>query len=489
MRTVTLYIALLLPFLMMSQQNQTMYFMHVPQANITNPAIYSTCKLTISGLLVPVSGQLMPPIYMNYNNNGFAYKDFIHRGTGFRSDSLIMDFPNLIDKMRKVNYISLETHIPWINVSYLWKNWYFSFGITDKFNAMVSIPRDLAVLAWEGNGKSLLGQKALLSFLGTNINWHREYAIGAATVIDKKWTVGGRAKLLFGKSNLWFKNNRFTWHTNNDDFSYTFDIDMDIRASQPFYDITKLIYDYANDSIMFEMDTLINMDDITFNDIRKKVVFNAKNKGLGIDLGAQYKYSNKITLYASLLDFGFIRYKQNAEVINAKGNFYFDGWDIQPYFNKDDSVINAHTQQFVDSVIKIFDPKHQSKAYNYWLPSRLYIGGTYQLTEKYNVGVLLRNEFFLKRLHSAITISGNAKFTKWFSGNVSYTVQNNSFKHLGLGFALKFGFYQWYMVSDNIFGFIFPQSTRNVNLRMGLNMMFGCKKKETSTMLNTNFMQ
>ncbi len=489
MRIIILFILVFISKNLLSQQNQTLYFMSVPQANITNPAIYSHCKLTITGLLVPVSGQLIPPIYFNYNNNGFAYKDFIHRGTGIRSDSLILDFPNLIKKMRKVNYISFETNIPWFNVSYIWKNWYFSFGITDKINIIASIPKDLVVLAWEGNGKSLLGEKAFLSFLGANLNWHREYAIGTATILNKKFTVGGRAKLLLGKSNLWFKNNKITWHTNNDNFSYTFDVDMDIRGSEPFYDITKFVYDYNNDSLMFEMDTLINMDDVTFNDIRKKVFFNTKNKGIALDLGTTYNYNDKITLYASLLDFGFIRYKQNAEIIKAKGSFYFDGWDIQPYFQKNDSVINAHTEQFVDSVVKLFNPEHQNKAYNYWLPSRLYIGATYKLTEKYNIGILLRNEYFLKRLHSGITISANAKLTKWFTGNLSYTVQNNSFKHLGLGFAIKFGFYQWYMVSDNIFGFIFPQSNRTINLRMGMNMIFGCKIKETSTMLNTNFIE
>ena len=37
-----------------AQQNQTLYFMSVPQANITNPALYGPCRLTISGLLIPV---------------------------------------------------------------------------------------------------------------------------------------------------------------------------------------------------------------------------------------------------------------------------------------------------------------------------------------------------------------------------------------------------------------------------------------------------
>jgi len=466
-----------------------MYFMSVPQANITNPAIYGPCKITISGLLVPVSGQIIPPLYLNYNNNGVSYKQFIHKGTGVNSDSLIFDFPNLIDKMRKVNYVGFETQIPWINLSYIWKNWYFSFGVNDKINAMISIPKDLAVLGWEGNGKSLLGNEAFLSYLGANIDWHREYYVGAATSINSKWTVGARAKLLFGKANLWFKNDQLTWKTDQDDFAYTFDADMEIHASQPFFDITKFEYDYLNDSLMFEMDTVLNPDDMEFKDVLKKVVFNKKNKGIALDLGAKYVFNNKITLYGSLLDFGFIRYKQNADGLKAQGKFYFDGWDIQPYFQADDSVIEAHADAFRDSVIKLFDPTLINKAYNYWLPSKLYLGGTYQLTEKYNVGALFRGEYYLRRVHAALTLSGNARFTKWFSSSISYTVQNNSFTNLGLGFALKFGWYQWYMASDNVFGFVWPQSTRNINLRMGLNMIFGCKKKENSTMLNTNFME
>ena len=84
----------------------------------------------------------------------------------------------------------------------------------------------------------------------------------------------------------------------------------------------------------------------------------------------------------------------------------------------------------------------------------MYLGATYQLTEKYNVGALFRGEYYLRRVHAALTLSGNTRFTKWFSSSISYTVQNNSFTYLGLGFALKFGWYQWYMASDNVFGFV-----------------------------------
>jgi hypothetical protein len=41
--------------------------------------------------------------------------------------------------------------------------------------------------------------------------------------------------------------------------------------------------------------------------------------------------------------------------------------------------------------------------------------------------------------------------------------------------------FQFFMISDNIWGFIWPQATQNVNFRMGINLVFGCKKKEVTT--------
>jgi hypothetical protein len=41
-------------------------------------------------------------------------------------------------------------------------------------------------------------------------------------------------------------------------------------------------------------------------------------------------FYNKITLYGSLLDVGFIRYKQNADGLKAKGIFYLTDGIFNP---------------------------------------------------------------------------------------------------------------------------------------------------------------
>ncbi len=482
--TSTIFLFLVVSFFnVKAQQDQTLYFMHrVPQSNLLNPAIQNECKYYFSGILLPIVGQVLPPLHVNYNNNGFALNQLIRPGTGSKSDSLVFDIPYTLDKLRKVNYISYEQNVDWFTAGYRWKKWYFTFSLADKLNFNLSFPKDLVTLAWEGNGKSLLGKEAFLSFLGAGFNWYREYAIGASTTIKNKWTVGGRAKLLFGKENLWFKSHQLTWKTDQEDYSYTFKADWEVYSSQQFYDITKLEMDYANDSMMFEMDTLLNMDNITTKEI-KGIIFDSHNPGGAIDLGFKYVFNNKINIYGSALDIGFIRYKNNVNAVKADGEFYFDGWNVQPYIDNPDSVGAAYTDHFKDSVIKIFEPQLIKKAYSYWLTPKIYLGGTYSLNNKINIGLLMRGDVFLKRLHGGITLSANANLKKWFAPTLSYTVENNSFKQVGAGVLFKIPWMQFYLVTDNVFAFIWPEATRNINFRLGINLLFGCDKKSSSTLV------
>ncbi len=462
--------------ILFAQQDQTLYFMHrIPQSNVLNPAIQNECKIYLSGMLLPIVGQVMPPIHFNYNNNGFALNQFIRKGTGAQADSLIFDFPNLLTKLKTVNYLSIETDINLLSAGYRWKNWYFTFNLTEKLAAQASFPKDLVTLAWEGNGKSFLGKEASLSYFGAGFNWYREYALGASKTIGNKWTVGGRAKLLFGKENLWFKSQQLTLKTDADDYSLTVKSDWEVHSSNHFIDIKKLQMDYLKDSLMYE--------DTIFNPNAKKIMMENKNPGGAIDLGFKYVYNNKINFYGSILNIGFIHYTNNTNGVKSSGEYYFDGINIQPLFNKNDSVGNAYLDQFKDSIIKTFEPTLNHKSYNYWLSPKMYLGGTYTLNEKLNFGLLFRGDIFLKRLHGGVTLSANANLTKWFMGTLSYTVENNSFKQVGAGVLFKIPWFQFYIVTDNVCGIIWPQATRNLNFRLGINMLFGCDKMKTSTLV------
>jgi len=69
---------------------------------------------------------------------------------------------------------------------------------------------------------------------------------------------------------------------------------------------------------------------------------------------------------------------------------------------------------------------------------------------------------------------------KWLGGTASVTVMNNQFTNIGLGLVIKGGPVQLFLASDNIWGFVWPQSARNFNFRWGINWRFGCSQEDNS---------
>lgn len=483
-----IYISISILFLIMfsnaikAQVDNTLYFMtNVPETSFQNPAINSNCKIYVSGLGIPLAGQILPAMHFNYDNTSFAFRDAIYKGSGNLSDSLVTAFNsvddgnNFINKLNKRTYIRTELDINLLSVGYKFKDYYFSVGARERVEARMSFSHDLIQIMHEGNGNSFLGKDADIGGFGATATHFREYDLGASKIINKKLTVGVRAKILFGKENFWTEKNNLTWNTNETDYAYNFDADMEFHISQPSYEINKFEYDYENDSLMLEDKTISNINP-------KDVIMNNKNFGLGIDIGAIYKYNEKITLFASITDLGYIKWKNNTSTFKVNGKFTFDGYDIQPFFTMEDSIVQENNENFKDSVIQIFMPEYNNQAYISHLTPKFFVGGTYNITEKINAGLLLRGEVFQNKLHSSVTLSGNANFKKWFSASISYSIMNNSYTNLGIGLMAKAGFAQFYIVTDNILA-IWPQATQTINFRMGINLLFGCKTIENNSLI------
>ena len=478
MKKIIVVIGVLLFFTKINaQQDLSLYYQEwLPQSTISNPAIQNECKAYFGGLALPIVGQVLPNMHFNYSNNNWSYKDLVHS-----RDTMILIDNNSIETMlkniRHVNYITMETHLPYLYGGYkINDKYYVTFGVTDKVDFKYSMPRDLLVLAWEGNGKQFLGNTIDFTGLGIDFTYYREYALGFSWKINDKWTVGIRPKMLFGKMNIYTCSSNITWETNADDYSYLIHSDVEVNISQPFYEITKFDYDYENDSLIYE-DTVYDVNP-------KKMIFNNHNFGLGVDLGAIYKVNDKITLYASALDLGYIKWKTNPQTLKIKGDFLYDGYNVRPFLEENDSINDANADQFRDSVIHIFEPQYQKNTYTSYLTPKIYVGGTYQWKEFLNFGALARFEFYRYVLHPSLTLSANSRLTNWFGATMSYTIMNRSFLNIGLGLIFKIGPVQMFVASDNFWGFIWPQSTRNMNIRMGTNIRIGCKKYEGATLIH-----
>lgn len=423
-----------------AQQNLTMYNLEaVPQRMYVNPAFMPSNSKIYIGL------PILSSEYLNFSNSGFKYSDLIkHRG-----DSLYVDYENMLGKLSQNNYFSVAYQPDLLSFGFKVKKNYFSFNATEKVNLRFRYPKNFMEFIWKGNG-GLLGEEVNLNF-GVNFSHYREYAIGFSREIDDKLTVGGKVKYLYGMENVWTERSDVSITTDPAYFAMTAKSDIKINTS----------------GVDSSSTTNINVKDY---------LFKKKNRGLGIDLGGVYKYNDKFTFSASLIDLGFIKWKDgitNYQSKNPDGEFTYQGMDLNELVN-DDSTTNA-TDVILDSLEEIFKIDEAHTNYKTNLSTQIYLGTNYSITEKSNAGILLYAQIFDKAVHPGIALSYNQKVGKWLSFSGSYSIYNRSYNNLGLGLALNGGPVQFYIVSDNVLGAIFPQNTKNLHLHFGINLMFGRK--------------
>lgn len=480
MKKIGLIIVSLLVLSSMSviaQQANTLYYMdRVFQAQTVNISQMPANKVQVSGLIVPVFGQLPPMLYFNYGNNSFKYNHIIHKGEGYRADSLVTDLPLLMSKVRKTTSIRNELRLDYINVSVRSKNnSVINVTLADRILFGFGLPYDFFEFVINGNRPYMLeGKPHDLSKLSINASYFHELGVGFTSQVGEKFSVGGRLKLLFGVADISTDVTTLELETDPQNYFITATANMKIRKSTNLMNIVT-----RGDSTSVETDFS--------TEALKAALTSFGNFGVGLDLGFTYNITPKISVSFSATDLGFINWNQNATVASAKGDYTFEGVELE--FNKgdDDKVgfgldtLRYTTEHIIDTVVDLFDMNFADKNYMSWLPSNIYLGATYQLHEKIGFGVLYRGEFYRKNYIQALTISANSNITHWLSLHASWSYMNNTAANFGLGFSARLGCFTWYMVTDDLIGMIFPQKAKTLNIHMGCNMTFGHPKKQLKT--------
>ncbi len=440
---ILLAISLLINGQIFSQQNLTLYNMEVvPQRMYANPAFFPSYSKVNIGL------PMLSSQYFNFSNSGFKYSDLVkHRS----DDSLYIDYDNMLSKLKSNNYLTTAYQPDLLSFGFAIQKNYFSFNMTEKMNIRFRYPKGFMEFIGKGNG-GMLGEQVNFNF-GIDAIHYREYGFGYSRKINDKLTIGGKFKYLYGMENIWTEKSDISLTTNPNDFAITAQANLKINTS---------------------IDTSFGGNGFSAG----KYAFGKKNRGMGIDLGGVYKLNKKFTFSGSLIDLGFIKWKQDVttyQSANPDAKFTFKGLDMNQLINTDSS--KNPTKIVTDSIIKIFKIDTIHTSYTTKLSSQLYLGANYNFTEKINTGVLFYGQFFDKKIHPALALSFNQRLGRWLNYSISYSMYNRSYNNFGLGLGLNLGPIQLYMVSDNVLGAIFPQNTKNIHLHFGVNLTFGRGKK------------
>jgi hypothetical protein len=429
-----------------AQQSNTLFFMHsVPQSNFMNPAVQAECRWFIG---LPV----ISSVHVNLANNGFTVNQILES-----QDEGVYTFnaDNLVNKLARTNYLSSEVYTHLLAIGHKRKDYYFTLSIRERDDFIAFYPRDLFAFAYRGNTQ-FEGEWISLDGTGGQFNHFREYALGVSKKVDDYRTYGIRGKLLFGKLNLNTRRSTIGLYTQENTFDLIFLNDININGSLPvsleiddrgYYTITDQYYTTISD-----------------------IILNRRNIGIAFDAGFISEFDEKITFSGSILDVGAIFYRSNLTNYNVEGEFFYDGplgdtIETESYFN---DIINTFTESSIIS----------RNSYIYFLQPRILIGATYRMNDRINFGGLITGKIYRQKVQSGLMLSANTRFARYFAASLSWSYLHRSFNNLGAGLAVGRMPIQFYIISDNFLGMIWPQSTKNLNLRFGMNIIFGCYRKE-----------
>ena len=432
----------------------------------------------VSGILVPIIGQLPPSMYIHVQNSAFNWSNIFHYGKGKKSGDgpLYLDIDNFMSSFNKAksDQIRFSTHIDLFDLGFRGKSGIFwTVNLTEKINFAAALPYDLCGLILDGNGPYMRENKAVdMTKLGLDFTVYTEFGVGAGFKLGDKVNVGIRGKFLLGHANVGTDIKKLTMMTDNENYNLTFDADATARMSLPLILAESSVF--SKDSVNAVLDT-VNMKDAKFY---LKHAFG--NYGGAADIGISYKPIEQLNVFLSVKDLGAIRWNNNSQQIQSKGKFVFEGVLVKPLESDTatfEDLIKEIPKRLADTLLTKFEPEFMdAKAYTTMLPTTFYVGAEYILNSKLQVGALYRGEIFKKNYAQSATVYLNAPLTSWVSLHASYTIANHTFDNVGAGLTLRGGPLLWYFACDNVLGAVLPYKTRMTNIRMGLNFIFDYKQ-------------
>jgi len=369
----------------------------------------------------------------------------------YAQDTFMLNLDGIEAALQNKNHINFETEFSVFNFGLsIYNNMFVTFGINYKLFENFQYPKALMELR-RGNYRE---DNTPLSFdLGQNFNFYREIFAGFSMEVTPEITVGGRLKYLQGIANISTSSMKIDWYTETHQdsmYDWTFESDFEINASVPIeWDIEH------NDDDQIEEIIIDSTYFDEFSSFYKDFLF-PKNTGFAVDLGVEYNLLDRFLFSASVVDLGFINWKQNPVTLTQEATFVFDGLDISKYIGSlddatavDSTIGERIISDIVDTLMNVFNPDIERTKYRKGINPKIYLGANAKVTEWLDFGFLYRGMFFNKELYSSYTLSANTNFFKGWSYSVSYSLMDGLANNLGMGLAYKVGPFQMYFITDN----------------------------------------
>ena len=402
----------------------------------------TSARLQLNPGLQPTKGYFNMPIIgslnMSASSNVLGTSDIIDL---MNSGSDLYSNDKLFDRLKADNRlnVNLNTDI----LSFGWYRgkgfWSFNVGLRADFGA--ALAKDMFSMMRTMNGFALedvagTNQSYSLSNQTLNMKAYAEIGLGYSRRITEKLTVGGRVKVLLGLARAEMNINQFDLNLDVPNPQYTNYADYESRGELSPSDWYGKGYSYAAEGnvittlkgggMTFDNNGMIDNFDLDAGDL------GIAGSGFGIDLGASYKVWDNLTVSASILDLGFLKWKESETTVATVSGEAHETIDASNY----DRYIGGDFLSFERFDFEEGSPeKVKTKTRLY---STLLLAGEYGLlNNKLSVGAMYTARFAEPKTLNELTFLATFRPKNWLNAAISYSPIQASGKSIGL--AVKLG--------------------------------------------------
>ncbi|WP_246041060.1 DUF5723 family protein [Flavivirga rizhaonensis] len=351
------------------------------------------------------------------------------------------------------------------------KNQYLSFGLYQELDFITYFPKDLAVLAIEGNQNNI-NRPFKMSDVSVAAEVISVFHVGYNKKINEKLTFGVRGKIYSSIANINSTKNKGHFTTvngQNNFYDHIFNLDLEARTSG-----LASLTDDESDS------------DSVVKDLTKRA-FLGGNLGLGFDIGITRQLNEQWSMDASLLDVGFISHTKDIENYKIKGNYVYEG--VNPIFPEIGSGQTAedYWNEIEENFEDIFEVDTTTAKYTTWRPIKFnaslnYIFGEQEYedcnctrTEKSYLNRAGLQFFAMSRPKQPQLALTAYYYRRLFNGlqiKTTYTIDSYSTYNIGLGVSARLGGMNFYVMADNFLQLKNIYNAQSVSLQLGFNYIF-----------------
>jgi len=447
-----------------AQSELTLPFMgNIFQNTYLNPSVQTEHAVSIG---LPVLSSLQFQVI----SNGFVPRRFM----SISGNTLRISPNNLESQLRNRNLLYASVGIDLLHVKIRYLNWDIWYGVRQNQQVSLFYPKSLFSFAIAGN-EQYKDVPMDLTPLGFNGSMYREHTVGASTQRGK-WVFGGRVSLLHGLTNAYLNPKKITVAVTDDMYSMSADADAVLKTSGlPGDSLANInfnqfgVFDETNISSFSEFREFMRTN-YTANYFSR-----FRNPGFALSGGASYKYDSRFTFSFAFSDLGFISWSDSTKFFSIKGASEFKGVDMLAEMLTGGEL---STDTLINDIVSNFetDENHEG-GYATWLHTKFYLSATYQLAERTHLNASLYG-VVNRRLYPALTVGINQGLGRIFSVSLSASMNQRTVSNIGFGILVKPGPFQLYLVADNVYSpLVDPLTFTNMNVRMGLNIVFGWVKK------------